>query len=122
MHGAEKERRPGSEEKEKKVTQLKLRGLWLDKEMHDALKEYAYLHRTTMGDVVRAVLDQIRNSDGTIDSEVATGDRPGRSKLSIKASDEQWQGAASVAKRIDSPFHSLIRRYIIKALKEEGLL
>jgi len=103
------------------MTPLKTRGLWMDRQTHLGLVEYAWLHRTTMGDVVRAVLDNIR-SGGTDASTLAVPDRPGRVKLSVKSSDEQWDGAVSAAAVAGVPFNSLVRRHIIKALMEEGLL
>lgn len=103
------------------MTPAPVQQFWLDYNTHLALVEYAWLHRTNMGDVVRAALDSIVK-DGVTDSVLAIEDRPGRKRLSLRTTDEQWNSAKQVAATAGVGFHSLIRRYIIKALKEEGLL
>lgn len=102
------------------MTPAPIQAFWLDHHTHLALVEYAWLHRTTMGDVVRAVLDSIAN--GVDDSVLAVEDRPGRRRVSLRTTDEQWNSAKDVASSLGVGFHSLIRRHIIKALMEEGLL
>lgn len=103
------------------MTPLPVRGLWLSEDTHAALREYAWIRRTTMGDVVRAVLDEIRENK-TVDSVLGVEDMTGRTRLSVKSSDEQWIEARDAAEAQGVSFHSLIRRHIIKAVREEGLL
>lgn len=103
------------------MTPSPTQAFWLDYNTHLALVEYAWLHRTSMGDVVRAALDSIAK-DGVDDSVLAVEDRPGKKRVSLRTTDEQWNSAKDVAVAAGVGFHSLIRRYIIKALKEEGLL
>lgn len=104
------------------MTPLPIRGLWLDRETHDALGEFAWLNRTTKGDAVRAILDTIRNDPNHGESVLAVEDRPGRVKLTMKSSDEQWNGAVNAALPSGISFNSLVRRHLIKVLTEEGLL
>lgn len=103
------------------MTQPRPKGIWLDVQTHDALIEYAWLKRTTMSDVFRAILDHIGNEpvDKTI---LDVTDRPGRRRLAVKTTDEQWNNASLAASKAGVGFHSLIRRHIIHALQEEGLL
>lgn len=98
-----------------------VRGIWVDHHVHLALLEYAWLKRTTMSDVIRAVLDHIAEHPMD-DSILSVPDRPGRKRLALKTSDEQWSTAATVAHTAGVGFHSLIRRHLIKVLMEEGLL
>ena len=97
------------------------RGVWVDPYVHVALIEYAWLKRTTMSDVIRAVLDHIVENPSD-DSYLSVEDRPGRKRLAAKTTDEQWEAATQVARDAGVGFHSLVRRHIIKVLKEEGLL
>ncbi len=97
------------------------RGVWIDPYVHLALIEYAWLRRTTMSDVLRSVLEYIIDNP-TDDSYLAVEDRPGRKRIAAKTTDEQWEAASEVARNAGVGFHSLIRRHIIKVLKEEGLL
>ena len=97
------------------------RGVWVDPYVHLALIEYAWLKRTTMSDVLRSVLEYIVEHPDD-DSYLAVPDRPGRKRLAAKTSDEQWEAAAAVALAHGVGFHSLVRRHIIKVLKEEGLI
>lgn len=103
------------------MTPMPTRGLWLDAHTHVALVEYAWLHRTQMSNVVRAILDHIVESP-VDDSILSVTDRPGRKRLTLKSSDEQWNSARSVADAAGVGFNSLVRRHLIKALMEEGLL
>ncbi len=97
------------------------RGIWTDYETHLALVEYAWLRRTTMSDVFRAALDNIATQP-IDDSVLSIPDRPGRKRINVKTTDEQWDAASTAASVAGVGFHSLIRRHIIKALMEEGLL
>ena len=97
------------------------RGIWMDHQTHLALVEYAWIKRTTMSEVFRAVLEEI--ASGHIDDSVlAVTDRPGRKRLNVKATDEVWEAATKTASQAGVGFHSLVRRHIIKAVTEEGLL
>ena len=97
------------------------RGIWVAHEVHLALLEYAWLKRTTMSDVLRAVLDHI--AEVPVDESIlSVPDLPGRKRLATKTTDEQWNAAAEAAHAAGVGFHSLVRRHIIKALMEEGLL
>lgn len=98
-----------------------VRGIWLDYNTHLALLEYAWLKRTTMSEVLRTVLDHVAQSEPD-DSVLSTPDRPGRKRMNVKTTDEQWDAAAAAAVRAGVGFHSLIRRHLIKVLMEEGLL
>lgn len=103
------------------MTQPPVRGVWLDAHTHVALVEYAWLNRTTMSEVFRRVLDDI-GSKPVDESILETPDRTGRRRLVVKTNDEQWEAASRAAAEAGIGFHSLIRRHIIKALMDEGLL
>ena len=98
-----------------------LRGFWVDEPFREALREYAWLKRTTMSHVVREVLEHI-GKQAPDDSVLSIPDRPGNKRINVKLDDEVWDGAARTATVAGVGFHSLIRRHHIKALVEEGLL
>lgn len=103
------------------MTTVPVRGIWVSKSTHDALREYAWLKRTTMSNVVRAILAEITGME-TIDSVLGVEDIPGRTRLSVKASTEDWDKAKEQANNMGVPLQSLVRKRIIMMTKEEGLL
>lgn len=96
-------------------------GIWVDPEVHAAVVEYAWLKRTTVSAIVRAVLEHtIENPKD--DTYLAVPDRPGRKRVGAKTTDELWEKATEVARQNGVSFYSIVRRKIIKVLQEEGLL
>lgn len=95
-------------------------GLWVDEETREALREYAWVNRTTMSNVVRAALESV--AQGELGSPLDVEDRPGRVRLSVKVPDEEWAAAREAAAKRGLGFNMLLRRYIIGALKDDGLL
>lgn len=103
------------------MTQTPTKGIWLDDQTHTALIEYAWIKRTTMSNIFRAILDHI-GTEPVDEIILGVTDRTGRHRLAVKTTEEQWNAASQAATKEGIGFHSLIRRHIIHALIEEGLL
>lgn len=98
-----------------------VRKIWLDRTTREALREHAWINRTSMGVVVRAALIGVRDDPGDV-SALSSNDTMSEVQLSIKVDDELWEAARRAAATTDMSFTSLVRRRIIKLLTEEGYL
>lgn len=103
------------------MTVTPIRSLWMNAEMRAALAEYAYLKRTSMGDVVRAAAEGVRDNP-TDDSVLSTDDVPSEIHLNVKVSDDIWIAAKNSAQDAGRSLNSLIRRRIRKLLQDERLI
>ena len=103
------------------MTPLPIHSIWVDPYTRAALKEYAWNRRTTMGDVVRAVLlDVIQNADD--ESLLGPDGVTANKRLSVKVKDKTWEKARDAAHAAGFSINSLVRRRLRKMLIDEGLL
>lgn len=100
---------------------LPIHAIWLDKTTKAALKEYAWLNRTTMGDVIRAAMQDIIDKPWDV-SILSDTDEPSTIHLNVKADHVFWDAAVAAAQSTNRSFNSLVRRRIRWVLDKEGLL
>lgn len=103
------------------MTALPIQKVWMSKITRDALKEYAWVKRTTMGDVIRAAVDDVRANPGDL-SVLSEADEKSQVQVSVKATPEMWADARSSARKVEMSLNSMIRRRIRKILTEEGFM
>jgi hypothetical protein len=90
----------------------KIRKMWLDEELREALREHAYQTRTSMGEVVREVIATI-NDDETLNAEaLAVADTPGTLAISVEVDDDDWYDARQTAAGLRLALASLVRRHL----------
>lgn len=103
------------------MTSLPTRVIYMDPKMHTALVDYSWSKRVSMGDVVRTVLDNIR--EGNVDDSILSlTDRPGSARLGFRTSPEAWDEALTVAQSTGNSFNKVVRLHLIQLLKDEGFL
>jgi hypothetical protein len=112
---------PGNLTKEKDMTTTPGQKLWLDRKTRDALREYAWEHRTSMGAVARAAVEDVRNDPENL-AAMADVDVPSEVQLTVKMPDSEWTAAREAAATSGHAFNPLVRRRIIKLLTDEGYL
>lgn len=95
--------------------------IWLDSKTREALREFAWVNRTSMAVPARAALMGVRDAPDDL-SALSERDTISQVQLSFKVDDELWNAAVEAAKTVDMSFQSLVRRRIIKLLTDEGYL
>jgi len=103
------------------MTALPIHAVWLDKDTRAALKEWAWLNRSSAAAAVRAALQDIIDNAADV-SVLSDTDAPSTIHLNVKAEMEFWDAAVAAASAVGPSFNSLVRRRIRKMLQEEGLL
>lgn len=99
----------------------RVRQLSVSRKFKEALAEYAYLKRTTMGAVVRAAIDDVKR-DPLDDSVLSENTVPGGVNLNVKVYDDVWATTRDAARDAGRSFYPLITRRILKMLEDEGLM
>lgn len=103
------------------MSPLPIHAVWLDRDTREALKEYAWLKRTTAAEVVRAALQDIIDNPKSV-STLSDTDSVSTIHLNVKAENELWDAAVQAASTVGPSFNSLVRRRIRWVLDQEGLL
>lgn len=103
------------------MTSLPTRVIYMAPNVHTALVDYAWSKRVSMGDVVRTVLDNIR--EGNVDDSILSiSDRPGAARLGVRTDPLVWDEALVVAQATGNSFNKVVRLHLIQLLKSEGFL
>lgn len=97
------------------------RGIWMDHAMREALREYAWNHRTHMGSVLRAAIEDVGSNPGN-DSVLSDDDSKSEVRVNVKVEDHIWNSAVNAARKSGNSMNSLVRRRVRKVLREEGLI
>lgn len=103
------------------MTSLPTRVVYMDPKVHTALVDYAWSKRVSMADVVRTVIDNIR--DGNVDDSILSiADRPGATRLGVRTDPLAWDEATAKAQATGNSFNKVVRLHLIQLLKDEGFL
>lgn len=103
------------------MTALPIQKLWLARDTRTLLKEYAWARRTTMGKVLRAAVEDVRDNPNNL-SAMSESDEMSEVQASVKASDELWDAARVSADSVGLSLNSMVRRRIRKLLTDEGYM
>lgn len=103
------------------MTPLPIQKVWLDIPTRDALKEYAWLNRTTVGDVIRTATQDVIDNPGDM-SVLSLTDGPSQVQTSVKVNPDTWAKARKAARSVDMSLNSMLRRRLRKLVQDEGLI
>lgn len=96
--------------------------VWLGRIDREALREYAWANRTTMGAVVSAAVEDVEANPDSV-SALSESDSPSEVQLSVVIDPALWASARKAASTSGvGSFTSLVRRRIRKILIDEGYL
>lgn len=96
--------------------------VWLARADREALREYAWANRTSMGAVVSDVVREVRDDPEDV-SALSANDTPSEVQLSVVVDPEVWAAARVAAqKRGAASFTALVRRRVRKILIDGGYL
>lgn len=100
---------------------LPIQKVWMARTTRAHLKEYAYVNRTSMGDIIRAAVEDVRDNPGYLGHMHDTDERS-EVQVSVKADDELFNAARESAHGAGLSFNSMVRRRIRKLLADNGYI
>lgn len=102
-------------------TPRKIRKFWMSPRMHTQLAELAYQRRTTVSDIIRGHLEDIK-ANPLNPATMSDTDAPSiENSVSVAVDDELYLGAKDAAYPTRKSLTSLLRRRIMFDLEAAGL-
>lgn len=103
------------------MTALPIQKIWMARNTRVLLKEYAWDNRTTMGDVIRAAVEDVRKNPGNL-AVMSEHDEPSEVQVSVKEEHEAWRSAREAATSVGLSLSPMVRRRIRKMLSDGGYM